>query len=93
MSRERGLHRRKGSPFRWLDVALPEGRRVCDGIRHREQRDAEEVLVPLKTEAYEYPPARGFDRVGNLSGSIDAWMRRVDSRLTAYELIDTSGVR
>jgi integrase len=54
MARERGLYRRKDSPYWWIDVVLPDGRRVCESTRLREHGEAEEYLVGLKAEAYEF---------------------------------------
>ena len=53
MARERGLYRRKDSPYWWIDVVLPDGRRVCKSTRLRGLDEAEEFLVRLKAEAYE----------------------------------------
>jgi integrase len=53
MARERGLYRRKDSPYWWIDVVLPDGRRVCKSTRHRGIREAEEYLVRLKAETYD----------------------------------------
>jgi integrase len=53
MARERGLYRRKDSPYWWVDVTLPDGRRVCKSTRLRGQDEAEEFLVRLRAEAYE----------------------------------------
>ena len=53
MAREKGLYRRKDSPYWWIDVVLPDGRRVCQSTRLKLQRDAEEYLINLKAQAYE----------------------------------------
>lgn len=53
MARERGLYRRKDSPYWWIDVVLPDGRRVCQSTRLKLQTDAEEYLINLKAQAYE----------------------------------------
>ena len=53
MAREKGLYRRKDSPFWWIDVVLPDGRRVCKSTRLRALKDAEEFLTRLKADAYE----------------------------------------
>ena len=53
MARERGLYRRKDSPYWWIDVVLPDKRRVCKSTRLRDQREAEEYLIRLKKEAYD----------------------------------------
>jgi integrase len=52
MARERGLYRRKDSPYWWVDVVLPDGRRVCRSTRLQREEDAREYLVRLKAEAY-----------------------------------------
>ena len=53
MAREKGLYRRKDSPYWWIDVVLPDGRRVCKSTRLKILEDAEEFLIRLKAEAYE----------------------------------------
>ena len=53
MARERGLYQRKDSPHWWINVVLPDGRRVCKSTRCRGIREAEEYLVRLKAETYE----------------------------------------
>lgn len=53
MARERGLYRRKDSPYWWIDVVLLDGRRVCQSTRLRVVEDAEEYLINLKARAYQ----------------------------------------
>ena len=53
MAREKGLYRRKDSPYWWVDTVLPDGRRVCKSTRLKILGDAEEFLVRLKADAYE----------------------------------------
>ncbi|MCH9006037.1 MAG: site-specific integrase [Proteobacteria bacterium] len=53
MAREKGLYRRKDSPYWWVDKVLPDGRRVCQSTRRKVLADAEEYLVRLRAEAYE----------------------------------------
>ena len=53
MAREKGLYRRKDSPYWWVDTVLPDGRRVCKSTRLKILEDAEEFLVRLKADAYE----------------------------------------
>lgn len=53
MARERGLYRRKDSPFWWIDVVLADGRRVCRSTRLQDEQAAEEYVVRLKAEAFE----------------------------------------
>jgi len=52
MARERGLYQRKDSPYWWVDVVLPDGRRVCRSTRLRDQTAATEYLIRLKADAY-----------------------------------------
>lgn len=53
MAREKGLYRRKDSPYWWIDVVLPDGNRVCKSTRLRFLKDAEEYLINLKAQTYE----------------------------------------
>ncbi len=53
MAREKGLYRRKDSPYWWIDVVLPDGRRVCKSTRLAILKDAEEYLIRLKADAVE----------------------------------------
>ncbi|RMF43611.1 MAG: site-specific integrase [Planctomycetota bacterium] len=53
MAQQRGLYRRKDSPYWWIDVVLPDGRRVCKSTRLRDLDAATELLIRLKAEAYE----------------------------------------
>lgn len=56
MARERGLYQRKDSPYWWIDVVLPDGRRVCQSTRLRDRDAATEFLIRLKADAYDAPP-------------------------------------
>lgn len=53
MAHERGLYRRQDSPYWWIDCVLADGRRVCRSTRLRGRKDAEELLIRLKAQAYE----------------------------------------
>jgi integrase len=53
MAREKGLYRRKDSPYWWIDCILPDGRRVCKSTRLRDPDAANEYLIRLKAESYE----------------------------------------
>ena len=53
MAREKGLYRRKDSPYWWIDIVLPDGRRVCQSTRLAILKDAEEYLIRLKADAVE----------------------------------------
>ena len=52
MARERGLYRRKGSPYWWIDVVLSDGSRVCKSTKLKVLKDANEYLINLKQQAY-----------------------------------------
>jgi hypothetical protein len=53
MARERGLYRRKDSRFWWINLVLPDGRRVCQSTGCVERTNAETYVVRLKNEAIE----------------------------------------
>lgn len=53
MAQEPGLYRRKDSPYWWIKISLPDGRRVWKSTRLRDLDAATEYLVRLKAEAYE----------------------------------------
>ena len=53
MAREKGLFRRKDSSYWWINIVLPDGRRVCKSTRIKILADAEEYLINLKAKAYE----------------------------------------
>ncbi|HEY3730561.1 MAG TPA: hypothetical protein VGL28_04795 [Steroidobacteraceae bacterium] len=53
MARERGLYRRKDSRFWWINLVLPDGRRVCQSTGCVERTNAEAYVVRLKNEAIE----------------------------------------
>lgn len=53
MAREKGLYRRKDSPYWWIKIVLPDGRRVCQSTRLTVLKDAEEYLIRLKADAVE----------------------------------------
>ena len=54
MARERGLYRRKDSPYWWIDVVLPGGQRICRSTRIKDTNDATEFLINLKVAAYKF---------------------------------------
>ena len=53
MARERGLYRRKDSRFWWINLVLPDGRRVCQSTGCVDRTAAEAFAVRLKSEALE----------------------------------------
>lgn len=53
MAREKGLYRRKDSPFWWIKIVLPDGRRICQSTRLANLKDAEEFVIRLKADAME----------------------------------------
>lgn len=52
MAREKGLYRRKDSPFWWIDIKLPDGSHVQKSTRLRDLNAANEFLVNLKADTY-----------------------------------------
>ena len=105
MAREKGLYRRKDSPYWWLKIVLPDGRQVCKSTRLKILEDAEEYLIRLKAEAYEaartgIPAERNWqdavvqylqDSVGKRSLDYDkAHFQKLDPYLRGYQLRDIS---
>lgn len=103
MAREKGLYRRKDSPYWWVDVVLPDGRRVCKSTRLKVLADADEYLIRLKAEAYEtartgIPAEHNWqdavvqyleDSVGKRSLDYDkAHFQKLDPYLRGYRLRD-----
>ena len=52
MARESGIHRRQGSRFWWIDVALPDGQRLRRSTKTEDRKEAQALLHKLKLEAY-----------------------------------------
>ena len=52
MARERGIYRRADSRFWWIDVALPNGRRLRQSSGTRKREEAEALLAKLKADAF-----------------------------------------
>jgi len=52
MAREAGLHRRGDSPFWWIDVVLPSGRRIRQSTRTQDRKEAQAFLSKLKHDAF-----------------------------------------
>jgi hypothetical protein len=52
MARENGLYRRRDSRFWWVDVVLPNGRRVCQSTRTEDRKEALALLAELKSETF-----------------------------------------
>ena len=53
MARETGLHRRGDSPYWWVDVVLPNGKRVRGSTKTEDRGQAEAILAKLKLEAFQ----------------------------------------
>lgn len=51
MARETGIHRRQGSRFWWIDVVLPNGRRLRQSSGTEARAEAQALLAKLKAEA------------------------------------------
>lgn len=56
MARENGLYRRRDSRYWWVDVVLPNGRRLCGSTKTENRKDAQAFLAKLKHDAYEQGP-------------------------------------
>lgn len=52
MAREKGLHRRRDSRFWWVDVVLPNGRRVRQSTGTESREEAEALLARLKADTF-----------------------------------------
>lgn len=52
MARDKGLYRRKDSPYWWIKIVLPNGKRIQESTRLVELCDAQEYLTNLKADAY-----------------------------------------
>lgn len=53
MAREAGLYQRGDSPYWWIDVVLPNGRRIRQSARTKYQEEAEALLIKLKHDAFQ----------------------------------------
>ena len=52
MARKTGIYRRPDSRFWWIDVALPNGRRIRQSSGTADKGEAEALVAQLKTEAF-----------------------------------------
>ena len=52
MARETGLHQRPDSRYWWIDVVLPNGKRLRGSTKTDNRQDAEALLAKLRHEAY-----------------------------------------
>ena len=52
MAREKGLHRRSDSRFWWVDVVLPNGRRLRQSTGTENRQEAEALLSRLKADSF-----------------------------------------
>lgn len=52
MARETGIHRRPDSRFWWIDVVLPDGRRIRQSTRTENRDEAEALLSRLKVDTF-----------------------------------------
>ena len=52
MARESGLYRRRDSRYWWIDVALPNGKRLCQSTRTEDRKEALALIARLKSEAF-----------------------------------------
>lgn len=52
MARETGIYRRRDSRFWWIDVALPNGKHLCQSTRTEDRTEALALLARIKSEAF-----------------------------------------
>ena len=52
MARESGLYQRRDSRYWWIDVALPNGKRLCQSTRTEDRKEALALLSKIKSEAF-----------------------------------------
>src|SRR5688572_26772175 len=52
MARETGIHRRGDSPYWWIDVVLPNGRRIRQSSGTKDRQEAETLIAKLKHDAF-----------------------------------------
>jgi integrase len=52
MARETGIYRRSDSRFWWIDVALPNGRRIRQSSGTSDREEAKALVAKLKVEAF-----------------------------------------
>jgi integrase len=52
MARETGIYRRRDSRFWWIDVVLPNGRRIRQSSKTKERKEAEALVTKLKHDTY-----------------------------------------
>jgi integrase len=55
MARKRELYRRKNSRYWWMQLLLPDGRRVCQSTGCVERAEAEAFIVRLQSESLRAP--------------------------------------
>lgn len=53
MARETGVHRRQDSRFWWIDVVLPNGKRLRESTRTEDRQEAEALLAKIRHECYQ----------------------------------------
>ncbi len=52
MARARGIYRRGDSPYWWIDVVLPDGRRLRQSAKTAKREEAEALVAKLKGEVF-----------------------------------------
>ena len=51
MARKLGLYRRKASPYWWVNIRLPDGRRVCRNTHCVNRAEAQAAIIRLRMDA------------------------------------------
>src|SRR6185503_17225255 len=52
MARTKGIYRRGDSPYWWIDVVLPDGRRLRQSAKTAKREEAEALLAQLTGEVF-----------------------------------------
>jgi hypothetical protein len=52
MARETGIYRRRDSRFWWINVVLPNGRRVRESSGTTDRKEAEALVASLRVDAF-----------------------------------------
>ncbi len=52
MARARGIYRRGDSPYWWIDVVLPDGRRLRESAKTAKREEAEALVAKLKGDIF-----------------------------------------
>jgi integrase len=93
MARKSGLHRRRDSRFWWIDVALPNGKRLRGSTGTENREEAEGYLAKLRHEAYQagylgIKPKRSWQEAVVRYLSLKAHLRDVEKQRRLCRKLD-----